>query len=287
MTRLALAALTRELLARARAGRSPAQALGELAPALRDEIVRASRVRAALALWSRSRNVDELVGRAIVEPEILAGIAAVSGVAMSGAAVHAGLQHTYAYLLSNRRTPYGMKRTRWVAPQLERGLGLRPRALRPLPRGGTLLTNLTFFLGMVALRGAQRARLRLLAAHVAPQLLTYPFARLRVQRRTETVTVQGRSVQLVTDLVQLERLPRGPHSLLIYSVRDGHTPQKLVTAFPVDAATVRALRALPAGRAEIRARFNAHVRGWRGPRRGRRSAFVAVSARELAPSVGG
>ena len=71
MSRLAFASLTRELLARVRAGRSPARALAELAPALRDEIVQASRSRAALALWSRAKNVDESVGRAIVEEEAL------------------------------------------------------------------------------------------------------------------------------------------------------------------------------------------------------------------------
>lgn len=281
MTKLAFHSLTRELLARARRGQGVDTSLAELAPALHAEIAQASAVRATLAFWARSRNVDELVGAPIVEPEILAGLGALARVPMRGAVVHAGVQHTYAYLLSNRRTPYGMKRTRWVAPALERGFGLRPRALRPLPRGGTLLTNLTWFLGQIALADlpVARARLRRLEPHVAPQLLTYPFARLQVTRITETVRVptpRMRAVSLVTDLVALPHPPRAgrraPHALLVYSVREGTAPPRLVTAFPIDRATWRATLALPRGAVEIRARYNLFVAGLSGkPRPGRRS----------------
>ena len=43
---------------------------------------------------------------------------------MTGRAVHSGHMHTYGYLLTNLRTPFGFKRTRWTSSTIGLGLGL-------------------------------------------------------------------------------------------------------------------------------------------------------------------
>ena len=250
------------------AGRLVAPMLAELYPPVARQI-RADRDCPALfRFWGRSLNRDESGGQPIVHPSILAGVGTLAGVPMRGRAVHAGLQHTYGYLFSLIQTPYGLKRDRWVSEDWEVGFGFERSLLGPDPRAGTLLANLTWFMGRVAYRGraGALARLRRIAPAVAPELAGYDFDRLRVCRVEEHAppVAGGRGVRVVTDLVPYPRGSAAGDAVLVYSVQNGRDgAQKLITAFPVTAATVEQLKASASDRATIHLRYNAYLPGWR------------------------
>ncbi len=96
------------------------------------------------AAWGQSSNLENDATRELVQPRLLSALCTLARVAQPiGSAANAGLLHTYGYLLSNRRTPYGFKRQRWTQQVLETGLSLRPGLLSPIPPDGTLLGNVT------------------------------------------------------------------------------------------------------------------------------------------------
>ncbi|MBM82205.1 MAG: hypothetical protein CMJ78_16685 [Planctomycetaceae bacterium] len=72
----------------------------------------------------------------------MATIGEVAGIPCHGDVIHAGLQHTYGYLLSTIETPFGFKRDRWVDDTISASLGLRSSALRPWTKQ-SLLMNVT------------------------------------------------------------------------------------------------------------------------------------------------
>ena len=195
---------------------------------------------------------------------------------LDGSIVHAGLQHTYGYLLSTIETPYGFKRDRWVSPMLERAFDLPIDALGPNPTEGTLLANATMIAGHAAFRGDPVAtkRLHRIAPHVATSIRKRNFDRFEQTRIVESLKLRDsagrfRSVHIRTDLVPFPNAVDGcpDTALLIYSVEDSIQPgAQLVTLFPVGPATIEELT-LPErfGLAvEIRTRFNAFVEGVSG-----------------------
>ena len=64
----------------------------------------------------------------------------------------AALNHTYGYLFSEVPTPYGYKRARFVKGIIEKGFGLPVGLFSGIPQKGTLLSNLTKFIGTIAFR---------------------------------------------------------------------------------------------------------------------------------------
>ncbi|MDB4733216.1 hypothetical protein OAF42_02115 [Planctomicrobium sp.] len=122
-------------------------------PGLFHQIQLAGRAKSLLKLWGQSLNVDDNTGTLIVEPKILQVLSQLSGVPLDSPIVHAGVEHTYGYLLSLIETPYGKKRERWVNSYLEKALGLSRPMFAPVVPQGTLLTNLTYFLGRIQFRG--------------------------------------------------------------------------------------------------------------------------------------
>ncbi|MFI5346085.1 MAG: hypothetical protein ACHQ51_06900 [Elusimicrobiota bacterium] len=185
------------------------------APAVAKEFARDSKDAALLSLWGKSVNFDEHAKATIIAPQILQAIGVKDG--------HAGLTHTYGYLFSTLKTPYGFKRARWVSGEIERGLGLPPGSFSPVPAKGTLLTNLTAFAGRIAFRNDGRE------LRAAKKFGKYDVAPFQVRRLTETV---GR-IAIRTDLVAYTS---GDGFLLIYSYRDLKAKRSyLITAFPVAA----------------------------------------------------
>ncbi len=263
------------MIAAAEGGRSVRRVLEERCPFVARQIARDGRHPGLLSLWGRSVNVDENVGQTIVPPAILGAVGELAGVPMRGRVVHAGLEHTYGYLFSLIDTPYGAKRDRWLAGNLERGLGIDPTLLGPRPREGTLLANLTWVLGRIVYRGRPAALRRLdrEAEAPAPALVRNDYSRLAVCRVADRVTLPakaGREVVLLTDLVPFPHPPADPeaeNTLLIYSVRSGaRAPLRLVSAFGVRPEVVRALKgAVPEeGLVPVRLRYNAYVAGLAG-----------------------
>lgn len=221
------------------------------------------------SFWGRSLNADAHAGQTIVDPAVLRAIGVLAGVPMRGRVVHAGLQHTYGYLFSLIQTPYGLKRDRWVSEDWERGFGFDHSLLGPQPRAGTLLANLTWFVGHIAYRGlaGPLGGLRKIAATVAPELAGYDFDRLKVCRLEERTmpAPAGRGVRIVSDLVSYPYPPnsRAENTVLIYSVQNGpHAALKIVTAFPVTQSTVDELKASISPRTPIHLRYNAYLPGF-------------------------
>lgn len=107
--------------------------LFEKIPSLHKQIVESGRCKSLLELWGQSRNVDDNTGERIVDDVILKMIGELTGVSMIHPVVHAGIEHTYGYLLSNVETPYGKKRERWTDELLEAAWGCRCRHLLQSP----------------------------------------------------------------------------------------------------------------------------------------------------------
>jgi hypothetical protein len=263
------------MIAAAAGGRTVLPVLHRQCPHVYRQIARDSQFPGLLSLWGRSVNVDENVGQIIVDPAILQAIGELAGVPLRSPIVHAGLEHTYGYLFSQIKTPFGFKRDRWLSGRLERGFGLEPSLFSDDPRHGTLLANLTWFLAQIVYRDRQRTLQRLVAVSraAAPAIVDYEYAQLSACRITEQVvltTKSRREVSLITDLVPFPHAPSQPSAdstLLIYSSQNGtRSPLKLVTAFPVTAKTADEIKAsVPKrGMVEVRLRYNAYVPGLDG-----------------------
>lgn len=236
-------------------------------------------------LWGESLNFDEFAHQAIIDPRLLHQLCDLVGQPQqTSSRSHAGLQHTYGYLFSSIETPFGFKRARWVSPAIEQGFGIGAPCLRPIPARGSLLTNLSWFLGKVAFRGCprQQQRLQALEPDVAPQLRALDFSALRVRRlREEVKLVDGRSMQLLTDLLRFSTAPEpgAADTLLIYGVRQPPGAPRLITAFTVEPGFLASLVSELGPDLPVRSRFNAYVEGLTGEEHlGRRELLPETAA---------
>ena len=175
------------------------------------------------------------------------------------AIAHAGLEHTYGYLLSTLKTAYGYKRARWVEGQIERGMSLPDGLLGPQSPEGTLFQNATLFFGRIAFRADAEELGQLIAAsrELPRAIRDYRYADLSVTRILETVG----TTTLRTDLVAFNKPQKDTH-LLIYSIADSSNGgARLITAFPVKTDFVESL--LKKDRfgknQSIQTRYNAYV----------------------------
>lgn len=273
------------MIAAVRAGGSATAAMQKHCPAVYDEIVADAASPDLFLLWGRSFNFDENAGQTIVAPEIVAAVGRLAGVPMRGRAVHAGLLHTYGYLFSSIKTPYGLKRDRWLSQSLEQGLGLEESLLSDRPHSGTLLGNATWLFGQIAFRkhSAALRRLDSCGASVAAELRDGDFAikkTIRIIEEAQPAAVAKSKtppglVRFIIDLVPYRHQPANPaadDTLLVYSVQIGRSAPQLITGFPVKQAAARALRESvdEPSPVEIRPRYNAAVPGFTSPRPGRR-----------------
>ena len=260
---LPLPSLTRELIALADAGAGAselASSLREKAPGLAAQIERDGADPGLLDLWGRSSNCDaSSPDTPTVRQAVLDAIGLLAGsVDMSGETVHAGLMHTYGYLLSNLKTPFGFKRERYTQTTIARGLGLKPMGLlSPRPSRGTLLSNLSELAGAIALGSTPGGALS------GFDLREFPLR--RITERAELA--DGGELLLQTDLVAFHEGTTGDYShLLVYSLRHGDDRQRLISAFPVKHWAARRLRKRCAKvegnpSAPIKLRYNARVPG--------------------------
>jgi len=236
----------------------------------------AKHTEAMKQLWGQSINFDEGAKSIIVPDAIIDVILKRAGVRPrhSDKIVHAGFEHTYGYLLSNLKTPYGYKRLRWVRPDIENGFALPKGTIAPYPEKGGLFANITYFAGRIVFRDetvqAQAAR-KILGETmgVSDDLKSFDFKTLHGKRLVETLKLpSGRTVEIRSDFVPFTvaagESTGGNAELLIYSVYDSNLKLPyLVTAFPIgkgfsDGATN------PSGLGEaqkIATRYNAWISG--------------------------
>lgn len=273
--------------------------LESLAPTLVSKLRLDARVTSWHELWGQSINYDELAKGQIVEAPILEAIAKKMGIPFSmnhpQHVVHAGMEHTYGYLFSTLKTPFGYKRARWVQGELDRGFNLPVGIFGPTPSEGTLFANVSFFIGNIAFRfdpekleilkkalGQRKTELAsqhdksnvymLSTYNVAKPVLDFDFSKLKITRILEDVLVPNTTQHILirTDLVPFlikDPLKGSKNSnLLIYSVVDPRAGgAKLITAFPVeDAFVAKITDEKLMGQKPVMTRYNGFVEGVTG-----------------------
>lgn len=234
-------------------------ALREMLPEIAGQMERDGESQELLGMWGMSANADASdPGTPTVHPVLLAGIGELVGIDMKGEEVHAGVMHTYGYLLSNLETPFGFKRERYTQPVVENGLGLAKGSLSPRPKEGTLLANLTYVAGKVAFGdevdvGGVRESLVNTPAKFGDRFL------LRETVLEADGVVLDEPVELRTELVEFGGDVRGKDThWLVYSVWEGERG-KLITAFPVGRWMVKKLARQGGKDGEIRGRYNVRL----------------------------
>ncbi len=216
-----------------------------------------------LKFWGWCKNFDEFEQQKIVDPKILSTIGRVAKVHIRREnSYHAGLTHTYGYLLSVLPTRFGYKRDRWVSKVIDKGFQTGGAYFSPAPNEGTLLKNLTFFLARITFDAG-----RYFTDELTPQsLLKLNFKKLNVTRINEkfsyisTEDQRKKSVTVTTDIVDFLKPVTRHCSLLIYSIYQ-QRKRALITCFPIDKKTKNELKRTDKAKAQpIRLRYNAVMR---------------------------
>ena len=200
-------------------------------PALYNEILRDAQYPILPMLWGKSYNFDSGAKKIIVDEKIIEDLQRLFNVKNDNKIVNAGIMHTYGYLFSTIDTPYGYKRKRWIAPTLNYGFGLNGNSLSPETIDGGLLSNVTYFAGMLAL--TDKRQLNLLK-NVSSEVIAFDYSKLSVERVEETT----KDFTLVTTLVKLPKKAENEENdyVLIYSIIDHSLKTDLlITVFPVNA----------------------------------------------------
>jgi len=227
-----------------------------------------SQNRDLVNLWGLSRNIDEshlTDGTRTVPANVISFLNSILKVKYDDQFIygHAGLTHTYGYLMSNLQTPFGFKRARYVVGEIESGFGLSNGLLSGRPTQGTLLSNLTNFAAVIAFRDHPEM-LSGLKSEV-PQIADFNYQDLKPSRLLELVQNERFTLELRTDIVPfIKENSKGKNSsLLIYSI-DFHaqgqkSEPRLITVFPVEKNFVNGVF-LPTGLGDqmaIKLKYNA------------------------------
>ena len=223
-------------------------------------------------LWGESINYDEGAKAIIVQPQIIDALIERLGVSpRKDKIVHAGVEHTYGYLFSNLKTPYGYKRARWVRKDIEAGFKLPRGTLSPYAKEGSFLANITVFVSQIAFRTEPDLAKEVFekSKDISPAVLKFDFKKLDIKRIEETLEIDSRKVVLRSDLVSfpVKGSPADNSHLLIYSVLDSRKKEpQIITAFPVNQSFVDHSLQPEEFKKEcpIVTRYNAYVEGVTG-----------------------
>lgn len=262
--------------------RSTARAIEILAsetPRIYSQLEEIREVPEVLEFWGNSYNFDENARQIIVNPKVLKAIGAIANWPLEGSPCHSGLLHTYGYLFSVIDTPYGMKRDRWLQPKIARGVGLPSSLFSPQPARGSLLLNLTYFIGSVVYRSDARMqrKLKRLAPWVAEEIAEFDYTSLAIARVVDSTRLsipQRRTIRLTTDLFPLKpprRTQKTRSQLLVYSTRDGWGDTLLSTTFDVNLSHAESLLDPDENAASlVRPKYNCAIVGFTEPQEGAR-----------------
>lgn len=228
-------------------------------PALYNQILLDSKDPMLPMFWGKSLNFDSGAKKVIVDEKIIEDLQRLFDIKNDNKIVHAGVMHTYGYLFSTIDTPYGYKRKRWITDTLNYGFNFSGNALSPDTIDGGLLSNVTYFAGMIALK--DRTQLNLLK-NVSSEVIAFDYSKLKYQ----TVEEATKDFVFVTNLVSFSRKKDKEENdyLLIYSIRDLRVNKEfLITAFPVNTVTANKILE-PTGlgaNQKITIRYNAYLEG--------------------------
>jgi hypothetical protein len=193
-----------------------------------------------LNYWGVSRNADESnLNEAIVADPILLALAEQLGFE-TRPVQNAGLIHTYGYLFSILKTPYGYKRSRYVSGEIETGFELPALLFNGQSESGSLLSQFTYFLSRITFDFSLEEEKTLISdlskSAITPALSRYPYHELKRDRLIENVKTTAGDITLITDIVKFKTKTQNNSALLIYSIQEGLRSRKLITAFPVNDA---------------------------------------------------
>lgn len=91
--------------------------------------------------WGRSTVIDENVGKPVLGRAVFEHLHEIAGVEAAWPIGNAGVLHCYGYLLTRTKTPYGLKRERWLGSDLACAYGLPDDAFVPWGSETTLLAR--------------------------------------------------------------------------------------------------------------------------------------------------
>lgn len=201
-------------------------------PALHNQIIKDAEDPLLLTFWGQSLNYDSGAKKQITSDQIIMDLHAVFNLHTNNKIVHAGVTHTYGYLFSVLDTPYGYKRKRWIVPELNNAFSFEGQSLSPEARNGGLLSNVTYFMGMLAFKNeSDRLSLKKLK-NVSYEVKNFMNDSLTIFHLEEIL----RDFTLRTTLIKLPIKNPAPQNdyLLIYSVLDHKLNKELlITAFPL------------------------------------------------------
>jgi len=225
-----------------------------------------SEAKEFLNLWGRAKNFDESAKGTIVPAEVLKCLSKKLKVKNAieelpnFSVVHAGLQHTYAYMFSNLVTKYGFKRDRWTKNDLRDGLGLTPGLLSPQATDGAFLSNVTYLFAKLTF-GTKGLKAK---KNVAKEILNLDTGKYQIRHLRESVA--DKNIVIHTHFVKLDTLKltsKNTH-LLIYWIEDTAAKRNyFISGFPVDSSTVqRAFDPASLGTSKaVSTRYNAWLPG--------------------------
>lgn len=240
----------------------------------------------ALKHWGLAKNFDDNAKAVIVEDSVLRCIAQKLNLEQTiqqepqYQIVHAGLQHTYAYLFSNTLTPYGYKRARWTNGDLKNGFEFeKTNPLYPSSKDGAFLTNVTYFFAKLAFKD-DTALLSQLEAEgkknkaLAASLVSFKAENYEIKNLIEHVKNTDFIIHTVFIKMNTQKIKSSNTHLLIYWIENTQEGTKqLITGFPVETGFVsKALDEKSLGEGKpITLRYN---------------AFVPELSRSAAPLIG-
>lgn len=247
--------------------RSILKILEEKDPALYKQIVNDSADPILQSFWGLSQNFDSGAKKKILDDQLITDLQAQFGIKNDNFIVHAGITHTYGYLFSVLQTPYGQKRKRWTDPTLNYAFSFSRNSLSPETMEGGLLSNITYFAGVLAFKNeADRKDLRNLK-NVSSEILNFDYSKLSVENLEEQIiSNRGNVAALRTTLVRLPFKKEGEENdyLLIYSIiHPNNKKEVLITIFPIkkDAYKKIAAEESLGANQPIMVRYNAYLGG--------------------------
>ena len=188
---------------------------------------------ALLDRWGSSATEEN--GAASVPPALAQLFAARLGTQAGLNYGHAGLNHTYGYLLSPVPTEYGRKRHRWTSQEVAHTLGIAGKW--PLGQGSSpqqgMLAEVTAVLESVAPLNRPDAWSppATAHAHAMDELAALPSSGVSTNGKRWTARTR---VLRRADLTE-QQASDGDQLLLVYSLSVDAGPERYITAFPVSA----------------------------------------------------
>ena len=241
-------------------------------PALYKQFENDSKDTKLLGFWGQSFNFDSGAKKKIITDQLISDLQAEFGVHNDNMIVHAGITHTYGYLFSVLNTPYGFKRKRWTDSTLNYAFSFNGSSLSPETMEGSMLSNITYFAGMLAFKHHEEKQSLLALKNISNEVKNFDYSKINVEQVEEDFFQGG----ILTNILRtsLVRLPfKQEHEendyWLIYSIYNLKLKREfLITAFPIKKDAYKKITEPESFGANkpISLRYNAYLDGANDPK---------------------